>query len=335
MDADLARYLSPRLANGGEVVIRDLARIPGGASRETWMFDAAWAGGCEPLVLRLDPPASVITTDREVEWAFYQAFGETTVPVPRMRWLEPDSSHLGGPFFIMERLTGIEAQPRNLMMEHYAHARPRIAQHLYEILADIHAFDWRESPVAAAADCPAPADAWKRELDYWERVVDDNELSPQPIVRAGIRWLRANPPPPPGRVTVVHGDFRVGNVLCRPDGEIAAVVDWEMAHLGDPIEDLAWSFNEAWHWAKDGRPGGVIDRDEAVALYERLTGTNVDPHALRWWTAFGDVKCQAIWLTATRTYHDGRSNELMLPVLSYTMLNPQDQALIRSLGRWR
>ena len=334
MEQQLAAFLSPRLANGGEIAISNLFRIPGGASRETWMFDAAWGESRAAFVLRKDPPASLLDTDREAEWGFYTSFAGTNVPVPGMRWLEADAAYLGGPFFIMDRLLGIEAQPRRLMTAAFADARPRIAHHLYEILANIHCFDWRGTPVERVAECPPLDGCWKKELDHWERIIDDNEISPQPIMRAGIRWLRANPPPPADHVAVVHGDYRVGNVLCQPDGDIAAVVDWEMAHLGDPIEDLAWSFNESWQWMHDGRPGGVATKEEAIALYEANSGLPVDRRALQWWLAFCDVKCQGIWLTGTRRFQEHKTAELILPLISYTLINSQDQALLRSLGRW-
>jgi aminoglycoside phosphotransferase (APT) family kinase protein len=341
MEERLAAYLSPRLAAGGPVAISTLSRVPGGASRETWTFDATFADSTgrehtESLVLRLDPPASLLETDREVEWAFYSSFWGTTVPVPRMRWLEPDPSVLGGPFFIMDRIPAGQAQPRTLMEPAYEHARPRVARRLYEIMAAIHSLDWSATPIAKVAVAPPVDRAWAKELDHWERVVSENELSPQPIARAAIRWLRANPPPPAHHIAVVHGDYRIGNVLYTPQGEIVGVLDWEMAHLGDPIEDLAWSFNESWQWAgKDGRPGGVCTVEEAIAGYERHTARPVDRQALNWWRLFSDVKCQAIWLTGTKSFQDGRTNELILPYISYSLINAQDQAMLRSLGRWR
>jgi aminoglycoside phosphotransferase (APT) family kinase protein len=329
------------LAGGGAVTVSGLSRIPGGASRETWMFNAAYknsagAGENANLVLRLDPPASLLDTSREAEWAFYSSYWDTNVPVPRMRWLEPDASVLGGSFFIMDRILDCEAAPRTLMEPRYTDARPRVAKRFYEIMAGIHSLDWASTSIANVAEPPPLDGAWKKELDHWERIIDDNELSPQPIARAAIRWLRANPPPPAHHISVVHGDYRIGNVLYTPEGDITGVVDWEMSHLGDPMEDLAWSFNESWQWmGKDGRPGGICTVDEAIADYERHTGRPVDRDAVRWWWVFCDVKCQGIWLTGTKSFQEGRTNELILPMISYSLVNSQDQAMLRSLGRWK
>jgi aminoglycoside phosphotransferase (APT) family kinase protein len=336
VDQQLADYLAARLAVP-ELTIRDLQRIYGGASRETWMFTACWEtdGGPreEHLVLRKDPPASLLESDREIEYAFYSAYQDTEVPVPRMRWLENDPSHLGSPFFIMDRILDCEGGAQRILEPDYDDIRAKIGRRHYEILADVHRRDWRGSPITEVIDAPAPEDCWKRELDHWERVIDENELTPQPIARAAIRWLRANPPPPPERVTVVHGDYRVGNFLYRHDGGIYGIVDWEMAHLGDPIEDIAWSFMEAWEWARNGLKGGIIDAEEAIAAYERASGTKVDREALHWWDVFSGVKGQGIWLTGAKSYQDQRTPELVLAMTSYWLCNFQDEILLRSMGR--
>lgn len=332
----IARYLASRLG-ADDVTVTGLLRIPGGASRETWMFDAAWTEQGQPraaaFVLRKDPPASLLDTDREAEYAFYSAFSGSDVPVPRMRWLENDPSILGGPFFIMDRILGCEASTARIIAPPYTAVHDRLAENMYRILAAIATFEWRGTPIERVARIPTPETAWQVELKHWERILTEQELSPQPVMRAAIRWLRANPPPPAARISVVHGDYRVGNFLYREDGSIHGIVDWEMAHLGDPLEDLAWSFNQSWHWAKDGRPGGIVDRDTAIATWERYSGIPVDRAALHWWEVFSHVKCQGIWVTGARSFQEGRTNELILPMVAYSLINAQDQYLLRTLGR--
>lgn len=335
MEEALAKYLEAHLP-AESVRVTNLLRIPGGASRETWMFDAAWDDGVErthAFVVRKDPPASLLETDREAEYAFYSTFWNTAVPVPRMRWLESDASIIGGPFFIMDRVLDCEGSTRAPQAPPFLAAQPAIAKNMYEILAGIATFAWEGSPAARVAEAPSVGTAWQKELAHWEGIIDAQELSPQPLMRAAIRWLRANPPPPAQRISVVHGDYRVGNFLYRQDGSIHAIVDWEMAHLGDPIEDLAWSFNESWQWAKDGRPGGIVDRATAIAHWERASGLKADPKAVYWWEVFCHVKCQGIWITGARSFQEGRSNELILPMVAYSLINAQDQALLRTLGR--
>ena len=183
-----------------------------------------------------------------------------------------------------------------------------------------------------SSDVPAPDACWRRELDHWEGVIDANQLEPQPIARAGIRWLRKNPPPPAERVSVVHGDYRTGNFLYRAD-RIHGILDWEMAHFGDPHEDLAWSFMPAWQWARDGKAGGIIDPDTAIRIWEQRSGLHVDAAALRWWQTFSCVKAQGIWLTGAREFADGRAQDIMLAFTSYWLINAQDRFLLQALGR--
>ncbi len=328
--------MEPRLPGASALRVSNLLRIPGGASRETWMYDAEWTEGGQqktaPLIVRIDPPASLVESDREVEYAFYRAYAGTTVPVPGMRWLEQDPKHLGAPFFIMDRIVGCDSSPRVIVEPRYQAAQPMLARRFYEILGEIHRFDWRGSPIESAVPVPAANECWKRELAYWEGMIDKNEQSPNPITRAAIRWLRANPPPPAKRVGVVHGDYRVGNFLYTDEG-IHGVLDWEMAHLGDPMEDLAWSCNEVWEWGRDGKKGGIVAQDEAIAIYEKASGSKVDRKALHWWDVFSGVKAQGIWLTGARSYADGRTQELIMVTTSYWLLNFQEEVMLRSLGR--
>ena len=329
MESKLSTYLTERLTSDSPVVVSNLSRIPGGASRETWMFDAKWTKGGQaqhaPFVVRLDPPASLVESDRVVEYAFYTAFQGTDVPVPGMRWLESDSKHLGAAFFIMDRITVGETNVRNISQPHYAGAKAMIGRRMFEVLGAIHTFDWSESAITKVVAAPAPEAAWSEQVSYWEDMIDRNEISPQPIARAGIRWLRRNPPPPAQRISVVHGDYRVGNFLYSLEG-IHGVLDWEMAHLGDPIEDLAWAVHEIWD--RD-----LIPRAECIEVYERASGLKVDADALHWWDVFNGVKAQGIWLTGAKSFNDGRSSELILAYAAYALINGTDEAILRSLGR--
>lgn len=132
MEDDIARYLELRLPGASTVKVSHLTRIPGGASRETWMFKAVWdeAGGRQSaeFVLRKDPPASLVESERTLEYAFYSAFQDSPVPVPRMRWLENDTSHLGAPFFIMDRIGGCESNSRRILEPDFDESRDKIAR---------------------------------------------------------------------------------------------------------------------------------------------------------------------------------------------------------------
>jgi len=321
LEQQLAQYLNLRLSASGPVQVTAVRRIPGGASRETWAFDATWEEGgrtlCRGFILRRDPPASVVVTERDVEFQVMDAAGRAGIPVPRVLWLERDGRHLERPFFIMERIDGCETSPQALLADPtYQQARPRLARRLVEVLAAIHALDWRALGLQEAlGPPPSPEECARREIEKWEGVLERAALEPQPVLRAALRWLRRHLPPPAQRIVLVHGDYRVGNFLYDPQGEIRGVLDWEMAHLGDPLEDVAWACLRPWRWAGDERVGGLLGRDDFCHLYQELTGLPVAAEALRFWEVLGNVKLAAIFLTGARALAEGRSRE---PILALT-----------------
>ena len=156
--------------------------------------------------------------------------------------LETEGGELERPFFIMKRIDG-GAPSSPFALDQFGPHAATIGEQFFSILGRIAAEPLEGLPILAAADRPDPADCWRRELDYWAAVIEADEQHPQPIVRAAIRRLRANPPPPAQRVSVVHGDYRAGNFLHDGAGKIVAILDWEMAHLGDPLEDLGWAMD--------------------------------------------------------------------------------------------
>jgi len=336
LETRLAAYVASRVPEARDVRVSGLDRLFGGASRETYRFvlDYDTEGGrvSRRLILRRDPAGSLIETERAVEFGAYRAFHGTPVPVPEALWLEEDASWLDHPFFVMEELVGLEASPQAIIGSPYAEHAESIARQKWTILGEIA----RADPIALGLDrvmTPvAPQECWQRELLRWERVIDDDELCPQPVIRAAIRWLRRNPPPPPARVSVVHADYRTGNFLCDTDGNIRAILDWEMAHLGDPLEDLAWGLNPVWRWARDERAGGLATRDVAIAHWERASGLRADPAALHWWEVFSSVKGQGIWVSGAKEFSFGANQDPILALSGWLMGNSQDRAALLQLG---
>jgi aminoglycoside phosphotransferase (APT) family kinase protein len=337
-EAAVARYFTARLPDAHDVEVARLYRIPGGASRETWSVDLRWLEGGgkrreQGFIIRRDPEASLVqNSDRRVEFDFYRTFADSAVPVPRPLFLETDPVWLERPFFVMERIDGCESQFQALLDSSFAPHRPQLARRMYEILADIATAPIAATPAAESSLVPAADDCWRRELDYWAGVINGNALEPQPIAQAGIRWLHRHPPPPAQRVAVVHGDYRTGNFLYR-GSDIRGILDWEMAHFGDPLEDLAWSFMPAWQWARDGKAGGIVDEADALQIWTARGGLHADPDALRWWKVFSCVKAQGIWLTGAREFAEGRATDIMLAFTSYWLINSQDRFLLAELGR--
>jgi aminoglycoside phosphotransferase (APT) family kinase protein len=333
----LAAYAARRLPDARDVRVLALERIPGGASRETYRLRLEYSERGEAksrrLILRRDPPGSLIDTDRRLEFAAYRAFFGTPVPVPEAIWLEMDSAHLDYPFCVMQELPGFEAAPTTLLAPPYLQHRERVGAQKWRILGEISKADPKALGLVGVMEDVALDQCWRRELGYWEGVIDTDELEPQPIIRAVIRWLRAHPPPPAQKLAVVHGDYRTGNFLFDAEGTIHAILDWEMAHLGDPLEDLAWGLNPVWQWARDGRAGGLLPKDEAVRRWEASSGLIADPAALHWWELFSCVKGQGIWVSSAREYESGKNHDPILAISGWLMTNAQDRAALHLLGR--
>ena len=338
--SDLARrfeaYVARRLPGAREISVRALDRIHGGASRETYRVRLAYSENGTAvergLILRRDPPGSLIETERKNEFNAYRAFHGSSVPVPEPLWLEEDPAHLDHPFFVMEELAGLEASPQAISLPPYAEHAEKLAEQKWTILGHIARADPKEVGLADQMDAPPLDGCWRRELDYWEGVIDEDELAPQPIIRAAIRRLRRAPPPPPPRLSVVHGDYRTGNFLYDGEGNVRAILDWEMAHLGDPLEDLAWSVNPIWRWARDDRVGGLVPRERAIAIWERAAGRTADPEALRWWELFSSVKAQGIWVSSGREFLEGKNRDPVLMTAGWLLVNGQDRSALETMG---
>lgn len=337
LEPRLAAYIAAKMPHARDVAVAGLERIAGGASRETYRFRLAWTEDGERrdrrLILRRDPPASLIDTERRIEFAAYRAFAGSAVPVPEMLWLEEDEAPLGHPFFVAEELAGFQASPQVLFSGAYDAVLSKLAQRKWTILGEIARADPEALGLTQVME-PPPLDAcWTRELDHWEGLIDKDAPEPLPISRAAIRWLRANPPPPARKLSVVHGDYRTGNFLFDPSGEIHGVLDWEMAHLGDPLEDLAWSLNPVWSFGRGDLAGGLCAREEAIAAWERASGLEADPAALHWWILFNCVKGQAIWVGSAAAWLSGGNREPIMAYPAWWLMNAQDRAMLKVMGR--
>jgi aminoglycoside phosphotransferase (APT) family kinase protein len=336
----LAAYIAARTPGEGEARVDGLDRIPGGASRETYRFQlfrrlpGAEETGPRRLILRKDPPGkTLVASERELEFGVYRGVFGTGVPVPEVLWLEDDAAPLGTPFFIAVEVTGCEADVRKLASPEYLPLRGQIAERKWSILGQLSRIDPEARGLFDVLPPVALDQCWTRELDYWEGVLNADEIAPQPITRAAIRWLRANPPPPAARLSLVHGDYRTGNFLYAPDGDIHAILDWEMSHLGDPLEDLAWSLARPWCFGRDDMRGNLAPLEDAVAIWEQASGLKADPDALKWWRLFSVVKGQGIWASSAMAWRSGATPELMLALTAWACVNTQDREALELMGR--
>ncbi len=299
--AALAAAVSRHL--GGDATVDGLRRLSGGASRETWSFDVTYDGERLPLVLRRDPaPTSVGPLDRSTEADVLTAAHDAGVRAPSVRFVLVADDALGAGF-VMDRIDGETVARRILRDDAYAAARPHLARELGAQAAAIHAV-----PTDALPKLPVLGPT--EQLEQY-RAVLDTFGEPHPAFELGLRRL-ARDAPAVDTPRLVHGDFRNGNLVVGPDG-LRAVLDWELAHLGDPVEDLGWLCVKSWRFGvTEKRVGGFGDTDALRAGYAEAGGDPVDVARLAWWEAFGTLKWGVICEVQAQTHLQGvvRSVEL-------------------------
>jgi aminoglycoside phosphotransferase (APT) family kinase protein len=250
----------------GAAAIRDVQRLTGGASRETWSFDALIDGVWRPLVLRSGRTGRGSMT---VEALAFDAAARAGVPEPEI--VARDDS-----FLVMERVEGETIARRILRDQRFAAVRPRLAELCGEILARVHSIPPDAIPNLDALDPLAETAAMIRAFE-----------DPSPAIELGLAWLERNRPEPKGEV-VLHGDFRLGNLIVGEDG-VRAVLDWELVHRGDPFQDLGYLCVRAWRFGGEYPVGGVGTYEDLFRGYERVSGREVDRTRVRWWEVFGTV----------------------------------------------
>ncbi|MEU8801207.1 phosphotransferase family protein [Spirillospora sp. NPDC048819] len=291
--------------------VSDLVRLSGGASRETWSFDADG----RPLVLRRDPPASPDPEAMAREAALLASAAAAGVPVPHLVDHGPDLD--GSPYLIMGRLSG-ETIPRRLLRdERLAAVRGRLARDLGGILARLHTM----APVPGLPD----DDPITALTAYYEEFDE-----PRPAVELALRWLREHRPPASGRRTVVHGDFRNGNLMIDASG-VTGVLDWELTHTGDPAEDLGWLCVKAWRFGSPHPVGGFGPREDLLDGYAAAGGTPPTLEELHWWEVYGTLRWTILCRHQAERYLSGADLSIEYAVLGRKVCE-QEHDLLLALG---
>jgi aminoglycoside phosphotransferase (APT) family kinase protein len=315
----LRAFLVDQLPGVDGLEIADLRRTSSGFSRENWPFDATWrTGGPDggqveraELIMRRDPVGSVLVTDRREEFAVLRALEASPVPAPRARWIDADGSYLERPAVVMDRVAGV-CDWFVVNGDRPLDVRLAFARRALELLASIHAVDWRAAGLGNVLGEPAPGTGpAAAALDHWETELRRQQLEPFPELEVVLRWLRANEPVAQ-TVALVHGDFKPGNMLLAPDPaegvEIVAMLDWETAHLGDPMEDLGWITNPLRH--REHQIPGEWEREHIMRAYEEITGLSVTDADIRFWNVLANFKLAVIVLTGVRSFVEGRGDRV-------------------------
>lgn len=268
---------------GGEGV-KNLRRMTAGATQEVWRFDLVEGGRETPLVLRRAPGGTRVSDTAvglETEARLILAAGRKDVPVPPVRHVLEEADGLGHGF-IMGFVEGETLGGRIVRQEAFAQARTFLARQCGEVLAKIHTIDPGEFPNLRRQT--------PRELIEQYRATYKATGWPRPVLDLAFRWLFERCPPDPKAMKLVHGDFRNGNLMIGPDG-VRAVLDWEIAHVGDPMEDFGWICTGSWRFGQMDKPvGGFGEREDLWAGYEAAGGAPVSRDHALWWEVYGSMR---------------------------------------------
>jgi aminoglycoside phosphotransferase (APT) family kinase protein len=256
-------------------------------------------------VLRRDPPGHVIESSRAGEFTLLESAAAAGVPVPRVRWCAADADGLGSAF-VMEFVAGETIARKLLRDAEYATARAALPAQLASALASIHRMD-PAAPALAHLTRPDPGvTPAAAELARFDGIYRAITPDPHPAFELAFRWLGERSPAP-RRLAVVHGDYRVGNVIVGPEG-LRAVIDWELTHVGDPMEDVGWLSVRSWRFGAALPVGGLCERERFAEAYERAGGDPIDPSVARWWEVFGNLRWGIMTIMQAQTFLGGVKN---------------------------
>ncbi|MGH3392773.1 MAG: phosphotransferase family protein [Actinomadura sp.] len=253
-----------------------------------------------------------------LEAAAFQAAHAAGVPVPRVYDSGDGSGEIGAPHLLQERLDG-ETIPRKLLRdERFAAVRPALAAEFGRLLAAVHTIPLDALPGLEGGD---PLDRLT--------ALHDEIGEPRPAVEIGLRWLAAHRPPAVPD-TVVHGDFRTGNLLVDAEG-VRGVLDWELVHRGDPVEDLGWLCVKAWRFGSPLPAGGFGGREELLDGYAEVAGERPDAGRLRWWEVYGTLRWAVLCRMQAERYLSGGESSIELAALGRRVCE-QEHDLLLALG---
>jgi aminoglycoside phosphotransferase (APT) family kinase protein len=293
-------------------IVSGVNRMGGGASKEQFIF----ALDGERYVLRMDPLEAITETDRKREFEIMDAV-QGLIPAPRPLWMDEDGSIFGRPAAIMSFVGGVtKPSDAGLKVSGLGTSLgPRLRTALkgpfLEYLVKLHALDWRKAdlPSFVAPDADSRQSArWS--LNYWKQMWNLDGIEPIPIVSYAEQWLTDNMPDCV-ELVLTHCDYRTGNYLFdEATGQITAVLDWEMARIGDYHEDLGWILMQVFGTFEAGafRASDLYGREEFITAYETASGRQVNRKTLHYYDVMSSWKCYIITaangMSAARAQHN-------------------------------
>ncbi len=331
---DLSARLEAHLAHllGRPVTTSGWKQYPSGFSWSTYGLSIAPPGfaGVTDLVLRSGPTNGLFAPySAAPQFEALKAVEGTAVPAPRAFTWSDDSAILGAPFFLAEKSPGVTVIPWDdgAAKSNGASSRSGIGEQFADILGELHALDWTRTGLARFAEGLTRENTAARALDEWERGYRRWATRPHPMMHKVLAWLRAHAPVAP-RLSIVHGDYRLGNFL-EQDGRITAILDWELVHLGDPHEDLGWSCLPQYRGGTE-LMSQLISREELYARHEAKTGQPVQPESMHFYTIFSLLKLAAVHMAGAHAFEHKGFFDMRMPAMA-TQIAPVLRQLEKAL----
>ena len=291
---------------GLDAALTEMMPLAGGASRDSWLVIGTVGPEPVQLVLRRDLETSMIehALTREQEFHLLAAAYDSGVMVPRPRWYSSIPAVLGKPFFIMDFVEGQSIGSKVVRLPELETARARLPHQLAEQLVAIHAIDLNAYPLDFLERPPEGLSPAQHAVNQVRAMVDAMGTH-NPTIEFGLHWCEQHAPDCDD-LTLVHGDYRVGNLLVGTEG-LNAIIDWEFAHVGDPAEDLAWPCVRDWRFGNGQlRFGGISPRAPFLQAYQQYSGRQIDPQAVDYWEVLGNLRWAVTCLSQAERHLSGQ-----------------------------
>ena len=299
------------------VTVSGVRRVGGGASKEQFFFTLSEGDQDDQFLLRMDPRSAITETDREREFILIKAM-QGIVPVPEPVWVDPDGTHFPQSAAIMRVVKGVTkpsdsgVKVSGLGTYLGPDLRGKIRDQFLDYLVKIHAYDWKANPLPGY-EVPNgdPKQAARWSYNYWKEMWAVDEGTDRPVMSLATQWLADNMPDT-AELVLTHGDYRTGNYLFdEATGQITALLDWELARIGDYHEDLGWVLMRVFGtYDPDGtfRASDLFEREEFITEYEKRSGRTVNRKTLHYYDVMSSWKCNVIvaanGLAAARSQHN-------------------------------
>ena len=330
-------YLESKMPRARNLALSDFVHSAGGWSHEIYVFFATWNEDGRAMrrgfCLRKDPGSGLLRelSSLREQFRVIKALEATAAPTPKAYWYEEDPSILGGPFFVMEKVEGEVPNPWSRAgKQFYAGAakRGKLPRSFVEALASLHNLDWRGAGLDFIGVPGDGKDFALREIAKWESLIDQSIRKPEPVLIELLMWLKANAPET-WRLAFVHGAYRTGNLIIKDDA-IAAIIDWELQVIGDPMYDVAYVLSNL---NREGSPllSCVVEREFFLDYYQQLTGLTIDLEVCRYYEILYMMRSTAFWLSASGLFAEGRNKDLRLARTTYSVPVVLDMAA-KALG---